>query len=205
MMNPKKIIDEISKSCKHFFPESSFLLNHHNNFRYYIIGNNTSKAVNNYNDTQEEVDVIKWFDDFWLYAHVRFEKTGSVELNTFITISVFQGEADNKFKNQLFRAEWDNHANETTHPQPHWHIYSNQKLEKSFDDFVEMVDEDGGFAQMLKEEKKGVDVKKIHFSMVGLWASNGSDIHRIDDEKTIINWFQGILGRIKSQLEYAVG
>ncbi|PSR56709.1 hypothetical protein AHMF7605_26050 [Adhaeribacter arboris] len=206
MINPKKVIEEIAKSCRHYFLESTFYFHHNNYFRYYITGNRISKAINNYNGVQEQIDVIKWFGDFWLYIHIRFEKPFK-EYNTFITISVFQGEENDDYKVQLFRAEWDNYENEENHPQPHWHILSNQRLERSFDELIDLfdLDKEDSFGAEIKEEKlKGIDIKKIHFSMNGHWATNGSHVHRINDEATIVNWFKGLLGHIKLQLEYAI-
>lgn len=203
MFNPNKVIEKINEKCKNYFPESTFRLSLNRNNKFIISGNYPSKAINNHNNIREEVNVIKWFDDFWLYIDIRFEKSDASIPNTFISLSVFQGYDRDNVKSQLFRAEWDNFDNNDTHPQPHWHIYSNQSLEKSFNEFVEMIDEGNGFADIINEEKsKGIDLKRIHFAMNGHWGTNGSCIHKINDENTIVNWFQGLLGHIKSQLEY---
>jgi hypothetical protein len=203
MFDIQKIIREINISCKGYFLESTFYLNPRSSNRFIITGNNSSTAINNYNNNKEEVSVIKWFDDFWLYIDIRFEKSDTKIPNTFITFSVFQGENDDIIKNQLFRAEWDNFENNEKHPQPHWHVYSDHNLEKTFSNFIEMVDENNSFTNMISEEKsKGIDLKKIHFAMNGLWSTNGGHIHKIENEETIINWFQGLLSHIKSQLEY---
>lgn len=200
MFNVNKVIKEINKSCKNFFTESTFDLRLDRNNRFVIAG--VSKAINNYKNTQNEVDVIKWFDDFWLYIDISFEKSENSIPNAFISLSVFQGDYADNTKNQLFRAEWDNFDNNDIHPQPHWHIYSNHSFE-SFNEFVQKNDEDDGFVNIINEEKsKAIDLKKMHFAMNGNWDTNGSHIHKIRDENTIINWFPGLLGHIKSQLEY---
>jgi len=202
MFKPFKIIDEINKTCKNFFPESFFKLEQKADNRFIIFGNNLSKAINNYNNIQEEVNVIKWFNDFWVYIDIRFEKSEPIP-NTFISLSVFQGDYSDDKKIQLFRAEWDNFDNNETHPQPHWHIYPNYSFEKTFDEFLEMTDEGGSFAADLNKEKsKIIDLKRIHFAMNGTWNAKGTHIHRITDENAVINWFQGLLDHIKSQLEY---
>jgi len=201
MFDPKKIISKINNSCKNYFPkESMFLLRPiRENNRYIISGKYLEKAINNYNNDHEEVKVLWWFDDFWLYIEIRFQKSETDIPNTFISLSVFQGNDSDNNKKQLLRAEWDNFDDNDIHPQPHWHIYSDNSFEKTF---VEMIDDDS-FADLLNEEKsKGIDLKKIHFAMNGNWGTNGSHIHKISDEDTIINWFQGLLGHIKSQLEY---
>lgn len=202
MFNPNKVIEKINKTCKHYFPESSFCLSLNRINRFVISGDYLSKAINNHNNNREEVNVIKWFDDFWLYLDIRFEKSDASIPNTFISLAVFQGDDTDNVKSQLFRAEWDNFDNNDTHPQPHWHIYSNHSFEKSFTEFIEMLNEGNGFVDIINEEKsKGIDLKRIHFAMNGHWDTNGSCIHKISDENAIVNWFLGLLGHIKSQLE----
>lgn len=149
------------------------------------------------------MSVIKWFNDFWLYIEIRFERSESGIPNTFISLSIFQGDNSDDRKKQLFRAEWDNFDNNENHPQPHWHVYPNYSFEKTFNEFLEMTDEANSFADLLNEEKsKLIDLKRIHFAMNGTWSNKGGHIHKISDENTIINWFQGVLAHIKSQLEY---
>lgn len=202
MFNSSKIIEEINKSCKNLFLESTFYLNRKRNNRFIISGDYSSKAINNYNNIQEEVNVIKWFDDYWLYIDIRFEKSEISIPNTFISLSVFQGEGTDNTKKQLFRAEWDNFNNNDNHPQPHWHIYPNYNFEKTFNEFIEMAKDDS-FAGLLNEEKStDIDLKKIHFAMNGTWSTKGGHVHRISEGNTIINWLEGLLSHIKSQLEY---
>jgi hypothetical protein len=198
MLNNSKLISEINKHCGILFTESTFILSPSSTNRFRITGNNISKAINNYNNSYEEINVIKWFDDFWVYINIKFENH-----NTFISLSVFQGlENDNK-KNQLFRAEWDDYNNpEEKHPQPHWHITSNQAIENTFDEYANSFQEEG-FLETLKEEKsKIIDVNKIHFAMNGNWINNEKEVHSLNDEVKIVKWFQGLLSHIKIQLEY---
>lgn len=198
MLNNSKLISEINKHCGILFTESTFILSPSSTNRFRLTGNNVSKAINNYNNSYEEINVIKWFDDFWVYINIKFENH-----NTFISLSVFQGlENDNK-KNQLFRAEWDDYNNpEEKHPQPHWHITSNQAIENTFDEYANSFQEEG-FLETLKEEKsKIIDVNKIHFAMNGNWINNEKEVHSLNDEVKIVKWFQGLLSHIKIQLEY---
>jgi hypothetical protein len=198
MLNNSKLISEINKHCGILFTESTFILSPSSTNRFKITGNNTSKAINNYNNSYEEINVIKWFDDFWIYINIKFENH-----NTFISLSVFQGlENDNK-KNQLFRAEWDDYNNpDEKHPQPHWHITSNQAIENTFDEYANSFQEEG-FLETLKEEKsKIVDINQIHFAMNGNWINNEKEVHSLNDEVKIVKWFQGLLSHIKIQLEY---
>jgi hypothetical protein len=99
MFHPDKVITEINNSCKNYFSESSFRLVQQRGKRYIISGDYLSKAVNNYRNTKEEVKVIKWFADFWLYLDIRFEKAGESIASTFISLSVFQGEDTDEIKN----------------------------------------------------------------------------------------------------------
>lgn len=229
MFNPKKAIKEINISCKDIFSESTFYLHPKSDYRFVISGNNPSEAINNYDDIPETVKVIKWFDDFWLYVEINFIKAeietelrerinkedylnklsesllkiGKDYFETTITLSVFQGVADDDNITQLFRAEWDNRLDNGTHPQPHWHICPDFRFIKSFENFVKMIDEGSRFVDIINEEKsKYIDLSRIHFAMNGQWSTNGEHFHRIRDEKHIKCWFQGLLGHIKSQLEY---
>lgn len=200
MKEKRKFIEIINKNCQPFFMESSFHFELSKANRFELKGNNTSTAINNYKNHGEEVFVIKWVLDYWVYAEIRFENT-----NTFITISIFQGDASDPKKNQLFRAEWDDYNNpEETHPQPHWHITSNLAIEKTFAELVQDED-DGGFAAMVLNEEKSkiIDINKIHFPMNGNWINNGGHIHLIDNDEKIIKWFQGFFSSMKHQLEYA--
>jgi hypothetical protein len=38
--------------------------------------------------------------------------------------------------------------------------------------------------------------------MNGDWANSKDHTHKLTDEETIINWFKGLLGHIKHQLDY---
>jgi len=199
MLNPGETIEAINKSCKILFTESTFFLHPSSANRFRISGNNPSKAINNYNNSLEEVTVIKWFENFWIYVDIRFENE-----NTFISISVFQGEAATSYKHQLFRAEWDDYNSlEERHPQPHWHITANQVIEKTFEELAEMEEDSDTFLSLLNEEKsKIVDINKIHFAMCGNWAEAQPHVYRLDDREKIAKWFQGLLAYIREQLEY---
>jgi hypothetical protein len=223
------VIDKINNSFKNYFNNPTYCFRSSSKSKFVLSGNYLSAALNNYPNGQEAVKVIKWFDDFWLYIEINFIRF-EIETNlreginkkdyfkklsedllvisknyyeTTMTLSVFKGVDSDKIKCQLFRAEWDNllGSNNAIHPQPHWHIYSNLTLEKSFKTLVEKSK--NGFAELIDEEdSKGIDLKRIHFAMNGNWDISGSHIHKICNEKAIISWFQGLLGHIKEQLDY---
>jgi hypothetical protein len=206
MLDLKKIINEINRIGGNFFLESTFYLNQVSAIplKFSSTGDCMSIAVNNNKNANEQIKVVKWFDDFWIYIEIMFSNVNSKKINTFFTLSVFEGEANDDIKNQLFRAEWDSYDNNSMHPQPHWHFYSNSKIENFVGEFIELIDKpDSGFEQLLNEEKtKGIDLVKFHFAMCASWNNNLGHIHEISDETILINWFQGLLFHIKNQLEY---
>lgn len=199
MIEQLKFIEEINKSCRPFFLESTFFLHLSKANRFELKGNNASKALNHYKNGGQEVSVLKWFEDYWVYLEIRFENK-----NSFITISIFQGEASDNIKNQLFRAEWDDYNNpDERHPQPHWHITSNLAIENTFTELIEEDEEQGFAALILNEEKsKIIDINKIHFPMNGDWMNGGGHIHLINDNHKMIKWFQGFFSTMREQLEY---
>jgi hypothetical protein len=202
--NPENIIKGINNSCKHYFTESNFVLSpiFPNGYRYIISGNYMTKALNIHKNDKEEVKVLKWFDNFWLYIDIRFEKSETDMLNTFISLSVFHDQNHDENKTQLFRAEWDNFDHDDLHPQPHWHIYSDHDSKDK--NFVESIEEDKkkeNFENFLKQPS--IDIKRFHFAMNGDWANtDGIHTHKLTNEESIINWFKGLLGHIKHQLDY---
>ncbi|UPT66611.1 MAG: hypothetical protein M0D57_19520 [Sphingobacteriales bacterium JAD_PAG50586_3] len=198
MLDYKKIIEGINSSCKPYFTESVFKLQPSSLNRFSISGDNLFKAINNYDKSKEEINVLKWFDDFWIYIDIKF-----IDKNTFISISVFQGADMDKTKHQLFRAEWDDYNNtDEKHPQPHWHITSNQAIENTFEELA-AVDDSDTFVNLLQQEKsKIININKIHFAMNGNWINDDSHVHALNNEGKIIKWFQGILSHLKDQLLY---
>jgi hypothetical protein len=198
MLLQQDTIDKINKALKLFFNESTCYFNAANVNRFKITGNVNSKAKNIIGGNPEEVNVIKWFDNFWVYGEIRFENN-----NTFITFSVFQGLDADIAKSQLFRAEWDDYnSKEGKHPQPHWHITSNQVIEKTFEE-LSRLDAKNTFVSLLNEEKnKIVEINKMHFAMNGDWINTDIDIHPITNDNKIAKWFTGLLSHLKVQLEY---
>ncbi|RZK43672.1 MAG: hypothetical protein EOO90_01905 [Pedobacter sp.] len=205
MLDSKEIIKAINKAIEPFIMDggSSFLLTQYASnhiFRLRIV-NNVSLAFNHYGNGGEHVKVIKWFNDFWLFVEVKFlNPNGAI-----ISLSVFQGHETDDNKVQLFRAEWDDYADgNLAHAQPHWHLLTNKAIENTVNSFVEIVPEiKDTFVEVLKEEKnKGVDLSLFHFAMYGDWPNNQSHIHRIDNENKLAQWFGGLLGHLKSELEY---
>jgi hypothetical protein len=209
-MDTRKLIEQINENCRKSVCPSfnlSLLDNQHNSCCWII--NGTSQAVNRFDYPQESVQVLKWFDDFWLFLAIKFFTTKKVvnkklqtQTDTVISLSIFQGTDNDNGKYQLFRAEWDDYNNsEEKHAQPHWHITSSQAIENTFAKYADDFDKQD-FLQLLESEKQKVfDVKKIHFAMNGNWKSNDNHIHEIKDEQQIVRWLQGMLSHLRTELE----
>ena len=208
MIIPKDLIESINKSFRTFIGNSFRLgLSKQNSLNYVVEG--TSKALSRFPNDFKEVNVIKWFDKFWLYLEVKFSchdikvnRKLQPQVNTNISLSIFQGEDDDEEKNQLLRAEWDDYNNlNEKHAQPHWHITSSQSIESTFEKYADTFEKQD-FIELLESEKQKVfDVKKIHFAMNADWQTNGTHLHKIEDEQQIVNWLQGMLSYLRFELE----
>lgn len=199
-MDIQNFIDCINKNCRKSV-NSMFnlsLFNNNYNLRNYTI-DGTSYAVNK----DGSVKVLYWFDNFWLFLGIKFIKTSKrKETQITISLSVFQGEDSDSRKCQLFRAEWDDYDNPNEpHPQPHWHITSNQVHENTFNDHADDFNESEFLEKFNNGERRAFDVENIHFAMNGDWDNSGNHVHKIENEKQIVNWLQGMLDHIRTELE----
>jgi hypothetical protein len=200
----KTVIDTINKECKNLC-EGLLILTNGNLPRnvYRNIGENN--ALNRFDDL-EYVNVVHWFNVFWLFLEIKFElgstsKKRKIETFPHISLSVFQGK-ETEEKQQLFRAEWDDYNNsEEKHPQPHWHITSNQAIEKTLKEYANDFEEYDFISLLEQEKEKIIDVKRIHFAMNGNWHNNGCHTHKIDNEQQIVKWLQGVLSHLRTELE----
>jgi hypothetical protein len=208
-MNPDNLIDQINKACKKSISNDFRLIikdNFHNVRRFVIEGK--SIAINRFDIPQESVNVLKWFNDMWLYLEVKFKaeqkkinKKVFIQENYSVSLSVYQGHDLDKQKYQLFRAEWDDFNHEEKHAQPHWHITSNQALESSFIKYSETFEKQD-YIELLKSEKQKIcEVRNLHFAMNGNWQNNLTHIHRIESEKQLVDWILGLLSHIRTELE----
>lgn len=158
-------------------------------------------AVNHRRNDSEEIKVMPWFSDFYLYIEVRFVNNYSHKI---ISISVFQGLLEDTRKNQLFRAEWDDYnKDDESRPQPHWHITRDKAIYDSYSDWTDHKDdsEKVGF-EYFEEAQTGVfDTKKIHFAMSSNWQNEISPVHKIDDATKVVKWMEGLLEHIKYELQ----
>lgn len=203
MLEPTKIIKAINRALEPFFIKGSggsFVLglSESNNIYRFVMSDYNSFAINNYRNEQRPVSVEKWFNDYWIFIEILFLNPKGVR----ISISLFQGEANDSEKNQLFRAEWDDYGDNTlTHPQPHWHFLPNKKIEKAVDSFAEMITEGETFQQLL-EENEIIDLSTFHFAMNGDWNNSSKYIHTITNEKELSNWFGGLFSYLRTELKY---
>lgn len=193
------VIDNIIHACRKHFQLSVFNLHRKDYNNYVVSGDSLSKAMN-----RNEVNVLHWFDDFWIYIEIKFRQTEDALSQTTISISVFEGTEEDNYKTHLFRAEWDSFENNTKHPQQHWHIYPhkyNRQVYEEFEVFNDLKTEDG-FEDNLHNVGL-VDIKKIHFTMKGRWISKDGHIHTISEINSLVIWMDSILEHIKYKLEHA--
>ncbi|GEM67993.1 hypothetical protein SMI01S_15990 [Sphingobacterium mizutaii NBRC 14946 = DSM 11724] len=207
MLSIKNVIHTINKALGPFFIKGeggNFVLSAYKSSGTYrlTVSEFSSDAYNDYGNDGETVKVVKWFSDYWLFVELNFKYPKGVLL----TVSVFQGEEDDNYKNQLFRAEWDDYGdNNMNHPQPHWHFLRNRNIDDTVSDFVEFVSSEFGdsFTDMIAEEKRrSVDLSKFHFAMNADWNNTDRHIHLIDNEKTLGRWFGGLLAYLRTELKF---
>lgn len=204
MLSQKDVIAAINKATEPFLLDggNSFsLCQHTNNSLRLRLNNNISNAYNDYGNDGEQINVVKWFDDFWLFVEIQFLSPKG----TIVSLSIFQGEDTDPQKKQLFRAEWDDYKDGSiAHPQPHWHFLTNKIIKNSVKEFSELLaDERETFEEFIEEEaSKIIDMSKFHFAMNGDWTGNRLHVHEIRDENILANWFGGLLGYLKSELEF---
>ena len=166
----ENIISTLNKISKDYIG-TDFIFHKKESFLYVNSGNNISSAISVRKNDSQQVNVSNWFDDFWLYIELRYvpksTKSKKVVPNIFFSLSVFQGEAYDVEKVQLFRAEWDNYETPSNyHPQPHWHFYTRKDIEDLKKTFTELLDSpDDNFKDFIKSDKEIVDIEKFHFAM----------------------------------------
>jgi hypothetical protein len=198
-------VNDIIKACKLHFTESEFGLKKADINKFSIQGNIMSKALNIHEAGNFDINVLHWFDNFWVYLEISFIPSLNSFPSTFVSISFFQGEASDNLKSQLFRAEWDHHDDNTEHPQPHWHIHPlkyQHKIYEDFEAFVGLIEEENSATTALSEENKIVDIKKIHFAMNGQWSAQLGHVNKASEVNLLTNWMQGLFQHVKSQLHY---
>jgi hypothetical protein len=198
MLDRLKFIKSINDSCKLLFHESHFYLNltgSSSNSYVYRLNNSNDKAVNYYNNGGEQVSVLKWFNDFWIFIEIRIGQFGS-----FITISVFQGDENDNFKNQLFRMEWDDRIDhDETHPQPHWHITTDKAISANLKHFLD-DDDNSTFETFELVKSEIIEISRIHFAMNANWQNDGTHIHKLNDEVKIAKWFRELFLYLRNEL-----
>jgi hypothetical protein len=208
-MCPNTLINLINKSFKVFIGNSFQLIRSKYNTSSFITEGKSS-ALNIFPNETEEVKVIEWFENFWLFLKITFKtetkkinRKIDTQINTLISLSVFQGENFDNKKTQLFRAEWDDYNNpEEKHAQPHWHITSSQTIENIFGDDAFFSIQPEILLELKKRKENIFDVSKIHFAMNADWQKiNGTYIHKIDEEKEIVRWLQELITYLRTELE----
>ncbi len=203
----EKIIAQLNKVGKLYISDS-FSLYQKKSLLYTISGNHISSALNIKKNDPELVNVLYWFNDFWLYIEIRFvlKRTKRELPNIFFSLSVFHGLSEDENKKQLFRAEWDNYEDSQTHAQPHWHIYTEYGREnfiKSFEDEINQ-EKEASFIDFVEGKSEKVAINRFHFAMNGQWAELNGEKHKLNDNNNLVNWFSGLILHIKDELEYLI-
>lgn len=167
-----------------------------------ITSQGTREALNRTDTVKSYVKATHWFDIFWFYVNIQVRKDieDLVEI-PFVSVSFFQEDEGELI--QIFRAEWDNYRQDV-HPQPHWHITSYK--ETGFDAITEGadIDDDSPFA-VLENEKRKVNLPKIHFAMAGGWHDGKRDDMVIDfvDETQLAHWLNNLFDHVREEIAYA--
>ncbi len=203
MINPEYIIENITKQLKIYFVDSILTFNKDRYaYKYYSVSNSPSEAQSR----GTTIMVSKWLETFWVYIEIEFRRHENLnDYFIFFSLSVFKGEDTDPLKTPLFRAEWDNYEDNKDHPQPHWHFYERSGFQKNIDQFSDMLTDDdaSGFATMIAEDNADdIDMSNMHFAMNASWHNNRGHVHQITDDITFTQWFVGLIGHIKHQLEY---
>lgn len=205
-MKQSDIINKLNKIANTHFIESNFSFFHKKPGLYESNGNYLSNAINHYKHESFQIKVLKWFDRTWIYSTIEFNKSNSLKIQSF-SLSVFWGNEIDSEKKQLFRAEWDFYDDNEVHPQPHWHFYTNKEIDYLKNTFAEIIEEEESksFLEDLSEERSlnSFPIGKFHFAMNGKWSENLGHIQSYDDIEEFVNWFDGLLGHLRSQLLYS--
>lgn len=206
MLDIKNVIKAVNKTLKPFFIKNEggfFSLSYYSpNLLRLKASEYSCKAFDKYGNDVRELDVVKWFSDYWLFIEIKFHHPHSILL----TVSVFQGKEFDKIKKQLFRAEWDDYGDDKTyHPQPHWHFLEDKSFKSSVNTFSEIASEDAKdtFKDFMEEDNnKSIDLSKFHFAMNGDWYNTSVHVHPVNNVDRLAQWFGGLLAYLKTELEY---
>jgi len=47
-------------------------------------------------------------------------------------------------------------------------------------------------------------LNRFHFAMNGQWAERSGEIHKVNDNSSLINWFSGLIIHIEHELKYLI-
>lgn len=193
-----EIINGLNEFLRNYLNLPYYPLKSEDNLFFALEG--TYEAINHRRSDSLQVKTVHWFNDFYLYIEVNYNRDYTYKL---ISLSIFQGEQNNIRKNQLFRAEWDDYdRDDETRPQPHWHITRDKANYENFSQLINSSDniENSSFELFEMSNAEIFDTKKIHFAMSSNWQNHGQYIHRIDDSEKVVRWMEGVLEHIKFEL-----
>jgi hypothetical protein len=202
-MDPQEFISGLNRVAKIHFDDETINLKAKDSLNYYFVSSNNSLALNHYKLDSEQIKASKFVKDIWMYVTIRFKNLRNLEIQSF-SLSAFKGTTEDNFKLQIFRAEWDNYQDDSYHPQPHWHFYSNADIEYLKKQFSEITNDDQrGFLSELAEESKMkmIYYPKLHFAMGSQWQYQKGHTVSFGNIESFINWFDGLLEHLKVELK----
>lgn len=201
-MDLREFLSGLNKVAKIHFNDDSISLKVKDISSYCFVSQNNSLALNYHKADSEQVKAVRFVKDIWIYIIIRFKQSKDFEIQSF-SLSAFKGAEDDPYKQQIFRAEWDNYQDDVSHPQPHWHFYSNADVEYLKKQFSEITDvEQRGFLSELADEShlKMIYFPKLHFAISSQWQFQKGHICLFDNQSLFINWFDGLLEHLKTEL-----
>jgi hypothetical protein len=205
-MDPQELISGLNRVARIHFNDETISLYAKDFLNYYFVSSNNSLALNRHNSDTDQIKASKFVDDIWVYIVIRFKYFKKAEIQSF-SLSAFKGIREDNFKEQIFRAEWDNFQDELSHPQPHWHFYSNADIEYLKKQFSEITNEtQKGFLSELAEESnnKMIYYPKLHFAMGSQWQHQKGHKILFEDGDSFIDWFDGLLEHLKTEIVYSL-
>ena len=165
----------------------------------------TERAINRFDKNQEEVKATSWFGNYWCFIRIAFCEDEKKDVKIFASISFFEKIGESL--KQLFRAEWDNYPQQLgyNHPQPHWHFTEQlNNNEKSFAD-LENEEEDSIFSGLQEQDNRRINLHRMHFAMLGDWASNGNMVNKVEEENIFVEWLIQLFAHVREELTYKDG
>jgi hypothetical protein len=143
---------------------------------------------------------------FWIALALTFVRDGQLRMNS-ANLIVFEGMASNPTKTPLLRAEWHEWNTQSSHAQPHWHVYSSalgeflSKVPEAF--LVEPPVLEFGINSASTARAQSIETSPFHYAMSAAWhVERGTCQERLTATSSLINWLHGCIKYTRDQLDY---